>query len=321
MAAMAFAAAASLILASNGGSALASVPQPALPADISRFAERLIVAKVRSTPNDLPAYQLVDRASGAVLRVYYAPATQRLAEEHLAYLGWMITEVARRAEAEPGAVIWDEVVFTADPAYAPPRAGGQPRWSVLASAEGRLTDEGLQMLFQTLPHEQVHAVQRAYHARLPRWFSEGQASWIEQQVSRQIQPDLAAQGRQMLMDALRAATPPVNLSGWGSVIVRQEALLRQLSDEDRARLEADPAFSPSGPFTFGPDDYVSDESNTGARYGAALALFEELERQAGAQAMAAWHRAIWADEQAADTARIIELAKEHLEQDIEPRLR
>jgi hypothetical protein len=45
-----------------------------------------MVAHVRATQGDLPAYQLVNRSTGAVLRVYYEPALGQLAAEHLPYL-------------------------------------------------------------------------------------------------------------------------------------------------------------------------------------------------------------------------------------------
>ena len=66
--------------------------------------------------------------------------------------------------------------------------------------------------------------------------------------------------------------------------------MRQVSAEDRARMMQDPNFAPSGSFRFTADDLIGDESNIVARYHAATALFERLEREHGAEAVHAFAR-------------------------------
>lgn len=289
--------------------------------EVSRQGVTATVAHVRATQSDLAAYQLVNRKTGAVMRVYYEPALRQLAADHLPYLAWMIDQVARRTHADAGQVIWHSVVFTTNPDYIAPRTGNDTRWSVVATAEGRLSPRSEDMLFGVIPHEQVHAVQNSMHPRLPRWFAEGQASWVGLQISNQTRPEYVAAQRREQLDALGRINAPLNLSAWGGLRPRREAIYRQVSPEDRARMDRDPTFTPSGSFRFGPGDIVADEVDQRPRYAASLRLFQDLERRAGTDAMARWQRAIWIDAGPVNTDRLAALAREHLNQAIEDRLR
>lgn len=218
-------------------------------------------------------------------------------------------------------MIWHSIVFTADPDYQPPRTANEVRWTVPATAEGRLTPRGEEMLFAVIPHEQVHAVQKTAHPSLPRWFSEGHASWIELQITSRTRPGHVAEQRRRQQETLAAVDGPLNLGAWGGLRPRREAIYRQVSREDQERMERDPEFAPSGSFRFGPGDLMPDEVEQAPRYAASLRLFEDLERQAGADAMARWQRAVWADPGPMNNARLTALAREHLGQDIGERLR
>jgi hypothetical protein len=233
----------------------------------------------------------------------------------------MIDQVARRAQVDAGQVIWHSVVFTVDPAYVPPRTGNDTRWTILATADGQLAPRSREMLFVVIPHEQVHAVQSTMHPRLPRWFTEGHATWLGLQISDLVMPEAAAAERRRHAEAFQAIGAPLNLAAWGGVRPRREAIYRQVSPEDQARMDRDPTFTPSGSFQFRVDDFMPDQVDQPPRYAASYRLFEELGRQAGARRMAAWQRAIWADAGPVDTQRLTALAGEHLKQNLRDRLR
>ncbi|MBW8312630.1 MAG: hypothetical protein K0M64_11435 [Rhizobium sp.] len=100
--------------------------------------------------------------------------------------------------------------------------------------------------------------------------------------------------------------------------VKPEAILRQLTPEQRRRMETDPSYSPPGPFSFTSEDLVSDESNTAARYAASLAILDEVEAQAGQEAMRAWIAEVARLPNPKETEDIVRLAKEVAGVDISP---
>ncbi len=146
------------------------------------------------------------------------------------------------------------------------------------------------------------------------------AEWAGLKVTERWAPNLAQARRAKRRRTLEASPGPLKLASWGGVTVKREAFLRQVTPEVRARMEADPRYMPPGPFSFGPGDMISDESNTLARYAGSLALFEALEQKAGAERMQAWFRAVWQADGKLDTGRLTVLAREYTGVDLKPLL-
>ncbi|CAN5852797.1 hypothetical protein BH23GEM3_BH23GEM3_03150 [soil metagenome] len=63
---------------------------------------------------------------------------------------------------------------------------------------------------------------------------------------------------------------------------------------------------------------ISDAANTLARYGGSLALFEMLEERVGQEPMRTWFQAVWQAGNRLTTEKLISLAQEHLEGDLQP---
>lgn len=195
--------------------------------------------------------------------------------------------VAETVGVNPADVTWAQVAFTRDPGYQPPRHQELSRWTVPLDAAGTLGSRGKLELHQVIPHEQVHSIQRNFGS-LPRWYSEGMAVWAGLKATSELAPHLEAERRALYSRERLAVKEPLKLREWGAMTVKPEAILRQMTPEQRERKAADPSYSPPGPFSFTPDDIVSDESNTLARYAASLALFETIEAKAGAEQVRAW---------------------------------
>ena len=192
----------------------------------------------------------------------------------------------------PESVHWREVIFTRDPSYTPPRdRDSVVRWPVHLTAAGDLGLSGRNDLFSTIPHEQVHAIQNAY-GELPRWFSEGMAEWAGLKATKLVAPDLYASRKAKLDIAHKDLIGTPNLKSWGGVRPKPEAILRQITEEQKERMVNEPGYFPPGPFTFGDDDYISDESNTLARYAASLHIFEMIETSSSPASMRAWFSAV-----------------------------
>ncbi len=66
-----------------------------------------------------------------------------------------------------------------------------------------------------------------------------------------------------------------------------------------------------GPFTFDENDFAEDESNTPARYGASLALFDRIDKQAGRVALLAWFKAVQQAGKQVTSEQLAALALQH----------
>ena len=217
--------------------------------------------------------------------------------------------IAEAVGVSPAEVTWAQVALSRDPQYQPPRHQEVTRWTVPLDPDGTLGPVGRSALYHLIPHEQVHSVQRSFGS-LPRWYAEGMAVWAGFKATSVLAPRIEAERRAMLAAERRDATEPPNLMEWGGVSVKPEAVLRQMTPEQRERKAADPSYSPPGPFSFTPDDFVSDESNTGARYAASLALFEAIEAKAGTEQVTAWIVAVGRLPDPKKSEDITRLAKE-----------
>ncbi|WP_343345259.1 hypothetical protein WJT74_12005 [Sphingomicrobium sp. XHP0239] len=87
--------------------------------------------------------------------------------------------------------------------------------------------------------------------------------------------------------------------------------MRQVSPEDRARMEADPDYSPSGSFSFTGDDFENDMTNDGASYPLAEAVFMGLEARHGEAAVHAWMSDITAAAGPIDDAKLSASLEQH----------
>jgi hypothetical protein len=282
---------------------------------------RLKVSSFRAYQKDLTFVRVVDMSNGAVFRVYFDEGSQKTAKESIQLLASFYEQLARILSVDAGEVDWSAVVFTQNKNYVPPRIGGEVRWTVRVDEAGRLGVEGLEDLYYLIPHEQVHAIQKTFVENLPRWFAEGQAEWGGLQVTERRQPKLSVKRRADLASSILKAKQPLNLQGWGGVNVKPEAILRQVTPEQRERMAKDPNYSPPGPFKFNADDFISDESNTLARYGAARNLFGSLEKSAGRAKMRALFKEVWKNEKGLKTDELVSLALNHLGTDVSASLK
>jgi hypothetical protein len=265
---------------------------------------------------DLPYFQARDDASGASIRVYHDASLKRLAGRKVRCLSSLLSVLRAYIPDRSRHIVWSPMVITRDPEYRWERSKQEPRW-VLRLPDGVWRGDADAFLFVTIPHEQVHVRQMALSAaRMPRWFLEGHAEWAGLHATALVRPSLADAKRRNVL-AAKEKRGAMNLKAWGSIRVKREAILRQLSPADRARAEQDPQFTPEGPFEFRPGDYEAPIPED-AYYGGSLAVFEALERRHGTQSVERWVAAVLAS---GDGKRIGPLAKSILGEDLDPLLR
>lgn len=291
---------------------------PAVPATL--YAQgTLVTTRPLVTPGDLASIRVMDTARHLVFRVYFDSTSQPAAMATIPTLAEMYAQIAHELGAEPSRVEWAAVAFVNDTGYVSPRVGREVRWTVGVERSGSLGPRGERNLYVVLPHEQAHSIQGSMTDGLPRWFQEGQAEWAGLRVTERWRPVLAEEQRQE-----KAATfgdVPRRLSAWGGIRVKPEAILRQMTPEQRARRAQDSTYMPPGPWTLGSADFISDESELAARYGAALALFTKLERTRGANNLTAWFRELWTESNSLTTPSLIVSARQRFGVDISGDLR
>lgn len=249
----------------------------------------IVLEDLPATPGDLPAIRVTSSATGAHMLVYHDAISEPAARARAACFGGQLALLGREVGDDRRDAEWDSVVFTTADDYAPPRGDDVvTRWVILTTEQGQLSEAAERLILSTMPHEQMHEYQARAGAKLPRWFSEGHATWVGLRVLAQLDPARAVAERLKRENDLAASTQPLMLNEWGGLQPRPEAILRQLSPEDRIRFLNDPTFKAGGAFTFGPGDMIGDESNSPARYGAAWKIFLGLEERHGAAAVHAW---------------------------------
>lgn len=279
----------------------------------------IVVTRPTAASGDILGVRVMDPERRLVFRVYFDSDSRAIALKTIPTIAAMYATLSQSVGADPAKVVWAAVAFVRDTAYLPPRNTGEVRWSVNVEPSGELGARGETDLYLTLPHEQAHSLQNSLSEGAPRWFQEGQAEWAGLRVTDHLRPALAARKRQE--DAAAYAGLPRRLAAWGGVTVKREAILRQMTPEQRARQAVDSTYQPPGPWKFSPSDFVSDESETAARYGAALALFTELERARGSSQLINWYHRLWDEPRLLTTESLIASIREYFGLDVAPRLR
>lgn len=283
-------------------------------------AAELAIGPVMHEAEGLSSLTTKDRDTGANFKVYFDNPSAKIARQSIPTLAAFYREVAELVMVNPADVHWGAVLFARNAdALILTRKPGESVWKVNVEPDGSLGRSGIRTLFVTVPHEQTHATQHVGHDAidLPRWFAEGQASWVELQVATRWKPALAKERRAQLASALASSKEPVALSQWGGFRPKPEAILRQLTPEQRKRFLEDPSsVKLLRTFHFNDDDFAQDESNTLARYGASLAVFERIDKQAGRKALMAWFQAIRQAKPPVNSDQLAALALEYVKIDI-----
>lgn len=232
----------------------------------------------------------VTAVNGSFMNIYFDEKSEADARRYASCLGLQLNLLANELLDEREEAQWDSIVFTADLNYIPPR--GEEiitRWVIFTDPRASADKQPRAMVIKTLPHEQVHNFESRNGSITPLWFSEGHATWAGLRITKMLDYEAGTLDREERLSALRVAEGPVNLGSWGQRRVKREAILRQVSPHDRARMESDPKFVPKGgSYTFTMDDFESDESMAGARYAAAMLMFEGLEQRHGANKVRRW---------------------------------
>jgi hypothetical protein len=281
---------------------------------------------VIASAGDLPKLRITDVESGGWMYAYYDSTSERAARARAACLGAQLRLLDIELSGARRNAQWYGAVFAAG-SYVSPSSETVTRWHVPVRSNGALLEDGQDMVVLTMPHEQVHGFQMRAGARGPRWFNEGHAEWLSRFVKQAIAP-AAAQKEVLRYEVdLAAATMPVALGSWGGLKIKREAIYRQVSEEERRKMEADPRYYPpmnARSFKFGPDDLTGDESDpsfTRARYEAAWRTFHELEAAHGKAAVQRWVMNLTSQAGDVSATRIKEQAQSEMGEDLSARLK
>lgn len=261
---------------------------------------------------DLPYLKIRSFKTSNFVRIYYEPQLSAAAKLKAGCLIGLLDLLTPIIPDSRQNIHWSAMVVTTDEKYTPPQQEGELRW-VNVLTNGKWDDKSVYFLVHAMTHEEVHLSQARSKTELPRWFLEGHAEWAALHVTQQIKPEIAQQRRQELSTAF-SQLKSAHLGAWGGIKVKQEAIDRQITPEDRKKMANDPIYTPSGPFTFGPGDYTEDDEDESGRYGAALALFDYLEKRYGIATIHVWINKVMAS---GNSKQVTALAEEVFGQSIE----
>ncbi|MFA6219246.1 MAG: hypothetical protein WC692_05655 [Erythrobacter sp.] len=246
------------------------------------------VEEVSSDEPDLKMLRVTARR-GAFMHVYFDPPSEATARQYSSCLGTQLDLLAAELRDEREAAQWYSVIFTSDQDYVPSKNSGvKARWIISTDPAAPRWYRPHAMVLETMPHEQVHDYQSRNRAKLPLWVLEGHATWAGLRITTLLDPQIGQSKREETLSRVDLTAMPAKLADWGDRRIKREAMLRQVSPEDRAKMEADPAYIPNVPFRFTLDDFESDESRTLERYAASLLIFEGLEERHGADRVRRW---------------------------------
>lgn len=223
------------------------------------------------------------------MHVYFDHLSEAAARQYSACLGSQLNLLAAEMLDKRENAQWYSVIFTSDLDDTPAKSAGvKARWIISTNAAAPQASGPREMILETMPHEQVHDYQTREHAALPLWVMEGHATWAGLKITTMLDPQIGQSERDETLSRIDLTAVPPRLAEWGDRRPKREAILRQVSSEDRAKMEADPAYIPNVSFTFTIDDFESDESRTLERYAASLLIFEGLEERHGADKVRQW---------------------------------
>lgn len=280
---------------------------------VSGTSEDLDISPSAQERQSLKSFSIAGRDSGARFKVYFDAASEKAAKHSIPAIAWIYTEVSRLTGVPADKIKWDDVLFARN---SDALVVANKPWDIDVGADGQLSEKGIQALYRTIPHEQTHTTQDGLE-KIPRWYSEGQATWVQIRFAESWAPKLARTERSKLMMALKDAQTPVSLHSWGGVVVKKEAFLRQMTPEQKEKFEKDSILpSGGGHWKFGPEDMISDESNSTARYAASFKIFERIEKEAGLDALQAWFKAVREAKTPLTNDLLMSLAKTHTKIDI-----
>jgi hypothetical protein len=215
--------------------------------------------------------------------------SEAVARRYAICLGTQLNLLAVELLEEREAAQWHSVIFTREQNHVPSQASGDKvRWIISTDPAAPRMSSPQAMVLETVPHEQVHDYQARNRTKLPLWVLEGHATWVGHRITTMLDPQVGQSKRNETLSRVNLAAVPARLAEWGDRRPKREAILRQVSPQERAKMDADPAYIPNVPLLFTLEDFESDESRTLERYAASLLVFEGLEERHGAEKVRRW---------------------------------
>ena len=249
----------------------------------------IIVTSDPANFGSMRTLRVTDEETRGFLLIHYDVGSEDMARARAACLGAQIAAIAKEVGDRRKGAQWHTVVFTQS-AFRNSKAPGEAtRWPIFVQADGQLYPRSANSIGWVMPHEQIHAFQDQNGYNLPRWLAEGHAVWIELKLADRFDPSVTSRQIEARAQKARESEGPLKLLSWGNRQPKREAFYRQVGAEERAKMDADPSYYPSGVFTFTEEDFDAEYvANDQARYLAAYSIIQGLEDRHGASAVHAW---------------------------------
>jgi len=276
-----------------------------------------------ASSTDLGYYNV--KGSTFEYNIFFDSFNKKVAYQAIPHLSEMYKEVLKFFKIEKESINWADVAFVNNEDYKAP-AMGNTRWVIQNQDSKELSSLATDEIYELIAHEQVHALQQQFGAcqQLPRWFTEGQAVWIESKVLSSINPETWEETLLFLMKEYDKAVKngeEIPVEDWGGMGFSIDAVKKQLTPEGIKYLEKHGRTPPGVTISLTPEDIKDDHSITlhAANYYKSYLIFKDIEDDIGTQELIHWNSEIL--EQCFDSNQIINSLKSKYGLDISEKLK
>lgn len=249
----------------------------------------------KKDPNskDLGYYNI--QANTFEYKVYFDSINEKSAAQAIPHLYKLYEEILKYSRVQGDSIKWADVAFVNNEGYISP-AFGNTRWLIQNQDSTKLSTSAKNKIYSLIPHEQVHTLQQQNGVcqKLPRWFEEGQAVWMEDKVLSRINPKIWEEGLLFLKKeydkaVIKGEEIPVKI--WGGMGFSIDAIKKQLTPEGIEYLEKLGTTPPGVTISLTPEDAIDNHSiiSHAANYYKSYLIFKALENGIGTQELIIWN--------------------------------
>ncbi len=253
-------------------------------------------SKSDADAKDLAYYKVVVN-TGFEYKVYFDVKNETAAFQAIPHLNKTYKEILKVFKAKENSPKFADVVIVSNKDYKLPVLGNK-KWKIQNDDSASLSIKAKDEIYSLMSHEQVHALQNQFGNcnKLPRWFEEGQAMWIEGKTLSYLTPKKwnirLNNFKQIKEDEESKNKKTTALENWKGVGFSIEAIKKQLTPEGIKYLEKHGVTPPGVTLSFKPSDFKEENHDIlshASKYFKSYMVFNLIEDKIGIKEFIKWN--------------------------------